>query len=362
MRFAPFVGAAAMFGSNAAAQITVIADTDNPAVLASRLVSATNDRLSAGSGTGQLTCTSDCCDGGGPLPGAFQARGVSLQTSSTDCSTGPVPGCTGGLFDFGTSNNYDLRSPGIMLSTDCARNYGTGPNDVNGNSTSFGVTTEPPAAAAAIATVLAALPSSAATASRNDLSYLATSVTSCSRQPIAVEIVFGSEEWFDFVDDKADAVGILVNGQLIFASSVSAGVVAESSAVRPETELNAVQVIDVFPTGSPPETTSRLTLFVPGALAAPAGPGFRFDFEFLIWDADDDIYDSTLYVSQVRSAADVNADGQVTAADFNAWIAAFNDGDLAADQNGDGLLTSADFNAWVINFNANCNVIGPNEG
>ena len=49
--------------------------------------------------------------------------------------------------------------------------------------------------------------------------------------------------------------------------------------------------------------------------------------------------------------ADVNGDGAVTPADFNAWVIAFNNNDIAADQNCDGVLTPADFNAWVINYN-----------
>ncbi|MEO1534974.1 MAG: FG-GAP-like repeat-containing protein, partial [Planctomycetota bacterium] len=51
---------------------------------------------------------------------------------------------------------------------------------------------------------------------------------------------------------------------------------------------------------------------------------------------------------------DVNGDGLLTPADFNAWVAAFNAGLPAADQNGDGLVTPADFNAWVVNYNLGC--------
>lgn len=52
--------------------------------------------------------------------------------------------------------------------------------------------------------------------------------------------------------------------------------------------------------------------------------------------------------------ADVNGDGDVTPADFNAWVLAFNSQAPGCDQNGDGLCTPADFNAWVANFNAGC--------
>ncbi|HED54159.1 MAG TPA: hypothetical protein ENJ00_08155 [Phycisphaerales bacterium] len=51
---------------------------------------------------------------------------------------------------------------------------------------------------------------------------------------------------------------------------------------------------------------------------------------------------------------DVNHDGMVTAADFSAWIAAFNAGAPECDQNGDGNCTAADFSAWIANFNAGC--------
>ncbi|MEO0629124.1 MAG: GC-type dockerin domain-anchored protein [Planctomycetota bacterium] len=52
--------------------------------------------------------------------------------------------------------------------------------------------------------------------------------------------------------------------------------------------------------------------------------------------------------------ADTNGDGNLTPADFNAWVAAFNAQSSACDQNGDGACTPADFNAWVANFNVRC--------
>lgn len=54
-----------------------------------------------------------------------------------------------------------------------------------------------------------------------------------------------------------------------------------------------------------------------------------------------------------RRCADVNGDGLVTAADFSAWVAAFNTLHYRGDQNGGGFgdVTAADFSAWVANFN-----------
>ena len=52
--------------------------------------------------------------------------------------------------------------------------------------------------------------------------------------------------------------------------------------------------------------------------------------------------------------ADTNHDGEVTPADFSAWVAAFNTQAPECDQNGDGTCSPADFSAWVANFNAGC--------
>ncbi|MEO0631284.1 MAG: GC-type dockerin domain-anchored protein [Planctomycetota bacterium] len=52
--------------------------------------------------------------------------------------------------------------------------------------------------------------------------------------------------------------------------------------------------------------------------------------------------------------ADTNGDGDLTPADFNTWVQAFNKQSPACDQNGDGLCNPQDFNAWIVNFNAGC--------
>ncbi|MEL6796490.1 MAG: integrin alpha [Planctomycetota bacterium] len=56
----------------------------------------------------------------------------------------------------------------------------------------------------------------------------------------------------------------------------------------------------------------------------------------------------------VPALADTNGDGQLTPADFNAWILAFNSNGPACDQNGDAVCTPGDFNAWILNFNTGC--------
>ncbi|HED54813.1 MAG TPA: hypothetical protein ENJ00_11520 [Phycisphaerales bacterium] len=52
-----------------------------------------------------------------------------------------------------------------------------------------------------------------------------------------------------------------------------------------------------------------------------------------------------------EDCCDINADGQCTAADFSAWIAAFNAATGRCDVNQDGACTPADFSAWIAAFN-----------
>jgi predicted outer membrane repeat protein len=52
--------------------------------------------------------------------------------------------------------------------------------------------------------------------------------------------------------------------------------------------------------------------------------------------------------------ADVNNDGELTATDFTAWIAAYNSGNPAADQNRDGIINQGDFTAWINNYTNGC--------
>ncbi len=65
-------------------------------------------------------------------------------------------------------------------------------------------------------------------------------------------------------------------------------------------------------------------------------------------------YYSILIDLDTSCVADANGDGQLTPADFTAWIAAFNESSVECDQNDDGSCTPADFTAWIANYNAGC--------
>ncbi len=71
-------------------------------------------------------------------------------------------------------------------------------------------------------------------------------------------------------------------------------------------------------------------------------------------DIDGNPYSRSYGALQTPCPADTNGDGVVSAADFSAWVAAFNADLPECDANGDGSCTPADFSAWVVAYNRGC--------
>lgn len=61
-----------------------------------------------------------------------------------------------------------------------------------------------------------------------------------------------------------------------------------------------------------------------------------------------------LSINEYACKADTNLDGNVSPADFSAWVAAYNSQSVICDQNDDGVCSPADFSAWVSNYNVGC--------
>lgn len=72
------------------------------------------------------------------------------------------------------------------------------------------------------------------------------------------------------------------------------------------------------------------------------------------WDSATQIIKSAIVTLTTPCVADTNGDGQLTPADFTAWINAFNNALPECDQNADGACTPTDFTAWINNYNAGC--------
>ena len=64
---------------------------------------------------------------------------------------------------------------------------------------------------------------------------------------------------------------------------------------------------------------------------------------------------STRYAQlTVRCPSDFDADGFVTGLDFDAFVAAYESGDLSSDFDHDGFVTGLDFDAYVQAFEDGC--------
>ena len=101
----------------------------------------------------------------------------------------------------------------------------------------------------------------------------------------------------------------------------------------------------------PPAGTYQLRFSAPGY--QPADLEVTVDPEF------SPVLNVQLAPDFIPCAADVNADGGATPADFTAWLACFSDPASApfcdnADVNADGTISPADFTAWLAAFNDGC--------
>ncbi len=117
---------------------------------------------------------------------------------------------------------------------------------------------------------------------------------------------------------------------------------------------NPLEVLTFTYAGDPAAFTLELTGWNVGFVREPDNHANTLSLIYMYFDGR--LGDASFAVDPLAPAclADVNADGLVTPADFNAWIIAFNTNAPECDQNGDGACTPADFNAWILNFNAGC--------
>jgi hypothetical protein len=62
----------------------------------------------------------------------------------------------------------------------------------------------------------------------------------------------------------------------------------------------------------------------------------------------------TITLVEEHCHADLDHDGQITAADFDVFLAAFAEGDASADIDQDDFLTYEDFDHFIEHFEAGC--------
>ncbi|MCA9272029.1 MAG: hypothetical protein KDA31_03175 [Phycisphaerales bacterium] len=159
------------------------------------------------------------------------------------------------------------------------------------------------------------------------------------------------------IEPGKDGIGTLnASGDVTFASfgsmNIEFGAANQSDRLAVTGTANLAGTLNVVPaTGAMATLNFDYVVLTAGSVVG------TFDTENIIIDGNlitRVIYEPTQVRIITRCIADTNLDGAVTAADFSAWVAAFNAGSDIADQNFDGNVSPADFSAWVANFNQGC--------
>lgn len=242
-----------------------------------------------------------------------------------------------GFYKRSGDNHYKLLGKGVVLSTGRVVDYATGPNNETGHTTDFGTSPTP-----AENTLL--LPVTGTSTNLDVVNLFSKFQVNSLSNRIVVTLVFGSEEWPEYVGQFNDGVGVYVNGVNIALTSddrpVNVNSVFFPSTPVTETELDNVIVVNGYP-------TLRFA-FTPKA-------GINY-LNLIMADANDTHLDSTVYFEQFSTAcfADFNLDGGVNSSDLLQFQNAFISGSLRADIDGDGNITTNDYNLFMSHYAAGC--------
>lgn len=231
--------------------------------------------LSAGSSLGQINVTNstnvsqlaDVLVTANPDI-SLQNATLSGQSDGSNASTG---------FFIAGPNAYGLGTAGIVLSTGNAGSYDSGPNTSN----SFGFDYGSPATAAQEAL----LDPIGGDFAYNDVTQFDLEIMTADITEIAFLVTFGSEEFPEFQGSNfIDAFGIYVNGvNSAFVAGLPVNIDHPDMTDVPETELDGILV-------DPATGFGRLSFVV------PVNPNSMNELSFILGDATDGIYDTTVFI------------------------------------------------------------------
>lgn len=285
----------------------------------------------AGAAQGQITVTNNSTPAS--LAAALAGPGVSLSSPALDADSAAT-----GIFSTGpTANNYGLLGEGVVLSTGTATDYSTGPNTLSGSfpfgkSTNFGRYANP--------TQEGLLSPVTGTSNVFDVAQLDVDITTASARRVVFDVVYGTEEWSAYVGNIVDGFAVFVGGNAFnYALTPDGAVFNANNPNFPATPIAETELNNVIAPGGTARV--RFTAFVPAGTTT---------LNFLIGDAIDYIFDSTVYLSPLTLTcpADLNGDGVVDDADFTIFSVAYNNlDDPRGDLNGDGITNDDDFTLFA---------------
>lgn len=201
-----------------------------------------------------------------------------------------IPGPSWGTYT-NASNVYGIGS-GVILSTGKVADYGDGPNVSSHNTTNFN--------SAATAPQAALLAQIGGAGNYFDVTQIDVAFTLVgTRDTLFFNVVFGSEEWPDFVGfDFIDSFGLFVNGvNIAFSGGLPIDINHPSFADIRGTELNGV----LAPGGIPLLQFSKVV-----------GAGSSGTLTIILGDKSDGNYDTTVYVNALSGGAPLPQSAVIT--------------------------------------------------
>lgn len=146
--------------------------------------------------------------------------------------------------------------------------------------------------------------------------------------------------------NPGDEIGV-GNVAILSLQFLDAGgnVLADHPVVAADSTTSSAAFIPVSSSATAPAGTAEARIVLAYVQAEPDGMGNQ--------PAGAVIFDGADLALAVAGGpcCDQNGDNSCTAADFSAWIANYNSGNITADVNRDGNVSAADFSAWIASFN-----------
>ncbi len=221
------------------------------------------------------------------LANALTAGATGLTVVNATLSGNGSP--TGGPISSGTytnaTNTYGI-GDGIVISSGNVLNYNDGPNLSTGTSTGYGVAVTPAQQA-----ILGPITGQSSHYDATELDITFTTTTGS----VFFNVVFGSEEWPEFVGQFQDGFGLLLDGtNLAFVGGLPVNIDHPDMTGLTGTELDGI-------------------LCPKPAVGGPCNPVLTFSasgldtsnhtLTFIIADANDDALDTTAYIASLGGTA-----------------------------------------------------------
>jgi len=213
------------------------------------------------------------------------STGLTVISSTLSGQSDPtVPAVSSGTFT-NAAGTYGIGS-GIVISSGNVLDYNTGPNNDTGTSTQFGGTGVP--VTAAQQTILQAITGQTSHFDATQLDIVFTTTTG----EVFFNVVFGSEEWPEFVGQFQDGFGLLLDStNIAFVNGQPVNIDHPDMAAIAGTELDGI----LCPTPAAGGPCNPVLTFSATGLDTKT----QHDLTFIIADANDGALDTTAYIASL---------------------------------------------------------------